>query len=661
MPYNNDSFEVEVPSKMLTLVAVSSPTSTSNVNSYIGNVSSVVGFIGLMAFGHELMLKAGDPTVTVPDDLTSQNAPQRTSLTLQHFREAAEGTPTERLVLNGNNTAIHSAADANRMLGDNDDREIIQALQAVLEQEYPSHATEIGNLIHSYFPQETDFPSAATSELRLSTTKLEQILAAVDKSTAATTEIAQPSELDDGMAALSITRDTKKKESEIQRHAFLKDLKKGQEIVVPDIIHLLESNQPSSHPYNIHVTWKEIEQLFSVEAINATPEEKVLLIAQRFNDLERTDREARRADRYSIEDQDQASLLRSLLSHLGNKYKHDIKIVQHSGENILSPSTGNEPICNNPILLYGFDGKSGSVGPRDEIKNKLGGVFKLNNVVTMNDYNDCLNIGAHLNFTKYCEFTNKLKNNSPGNLISPERVKEINARNKTNLSHDNIHLWADFLGSETYKYHFNFFNKLGSPEQKKRFIAKNYYGITRLHNISDPLKQFFLNKNWNRIIEILSPALDLLADAGTQLATDQLFDANALKTRYKSLTKDQKIVLDSILVRSFFRVTSKLGLSFARDNNIPVLFVWKLPEEWGLSPEKFYNYWEIKPYKAEPPQFREIGRDYYPEAITSSEMRQLGRLKQKEEAPNYLLTTKIEPIVESATSEAVEETKNENK
>ncbi|MFI0347575.1 MAG: hypothetical protein ACH346_02200, partial [Chthoniobacterales bacterium] len=55
---NSETFEVEVPSTMLTL-ASSSPTSTSNFNSYITDVSGAVGFAALLALCPELMTRFG--------------------------------------------------------------------------------------------------------------------------------------------------------------------------------------------------------------------------------------------------------------------------------------------------------------------------------------------------------------------------------------------------------------------------------------------------------------------------------------------------------------------------------------------------------------------------------------------------------------------------
>ncbi|MFI0348715.1 MAG: hypothetical protein ACH346_08160, partial [Chthoniobacterales bacterium] len=57
---NNDTFELEVPSTMLTLVSSSFPTSTStsNFDSYITDVSSAAALIGLVA-APELMLRFG--------------------------------------------------------------------------------------------------------------------------------------------------------------------------------------------------------------------------------------------------------------------------------------------------------------------------------------------------------------------------------------------------------------------------------------------------------------------------------------------------------------------------------------------------------------------------------------------------------------------------
>ena len=121
-------------------------------------------------------------------------------------------------------------------------------------------------------------------------------------------------------------------------------------------------------------------------------------------------------------------------------------------------------------------------------------------------------------------------------------------------------------------------------------------------------------------------------------------------------TNDQKIVLNSLLYGAFFRKTSKLGLEFAREQSIPVCFVWRLPDFSQLdspndSPklttlEDLYQYLGKKSYRS----FKFTEDDHgvkYMEAITSSEMRYLSRLqasgllKMERIAPNYLLIREI--------------------
>lgn len=448
----------------------------------------------------------------------------------------------------------------------------------------------------------------------------------------------------------------------IPRHTYLKELKKGKSIFVSNIPLNTETTESSLNETqgDAITLWDELGQQFSIKPIIAMTDEQKIQAIQKLNNLEKTDREERRADRYSRQEQDPPTALTKLLSTLSNRYHSSVTLVENSHEVILARSPGTITHSNQPILLYGFDGKAGNKGPREKLKTILNNLFQLSGVQTMNAYNACLGIGINFNFDKYCDFIDELKKNSLQNRIKPQVLSSVNSSNKTLLTNDHVTSWANFLCTNASAFVFS--HKVSPAEQAKRFIAKNYYGITQLNRLSPSLQNYFKQNNWNHIIQELQPALDLLEDAGKQLISNQPLKRDILKDGYKKLTRDQKIVLDSSLIRSFFRVTSKLGLAFARKQHIPVLFAWKLPEEWNLpTKEELYRYLEIKPYRTTSPQFRKVGTNSYPEAITSSEMRHLGRQRLENQAPNYLLTTKIEKDPTAIDSQAPSEAKEESK
>ncbi|MFI0347580.1 MAG: hypothetical protein ACH346_02235 [Chthoniobacterales bacterium] len=149
---NNDSFEVEVPSTMLTLVSSSFPTSTStsNFDSYITDVSAAVGLLGLLALGHEMV-------------------------TLQDFRDAAATHPPEqRLILTGEGAnATIQPKDVVGNRGEN--LNTADVLIATLQPEYPG--VNVKEIVDEHLPKTDGFiksRSSLTSEI------LRQILIAAD-------------------------------------------------------------------------------------------------------------------------------------------------------------------------------------------------------------------------------------------------------------------------------------------------------------------------------------------------------------------------------------------------------------------------------------------------------------------------------------------------
>jgi len=146
------------------------------------------------------------------------------------------------------------------------------------------------------------------------------------------------------------------------------------------------------------------------------------------------------------------------------------------------------------------------------------------------------------------------------------------------------------------------------------------------------LSMLFRLKKWDKIVENLEPAFDLLNKAGRDLKGKQIERA------YDKLDLYQKKMLNDMVTWAFLRKTSKFGMTFARDQGMPVLFAWKTPNT-ADDLEEMRELLEVKPYKYQMVVARELGYSgrITLEVITLSEMRELGRLQQKMMAPDYLL------------------------
>ena len=395
-------------------------------------------------------------------------------------------------------------------------------------------------------------------------------------------------------------------------------------------------------------------------------------------------------DSYPLEEQDESGLLNKLLSPSINT-NNCILIVAHSGkEERFSPipettascatphsevepstSTDNSLINNGKsILLFGFNVPD-VLGPRLKMELVLHTNFNPNiKIKSLNDYNKYLNIGVGdgITFTQYLSFIDEAKRKQLCGRVTDSNNQQRIYSLKTQkepviLTDEQASSWAKFLSDNIFK--FDFSKKLETPEAKKRFISKNFKGITKNEGLSLAL-QVKINSSkssdWNDVISYLDPALQLIVDVGRQINTSNHFDIEGLTKRYQNLPKgekkwdkeDQKKILDYILYGAFFRKTSKLGLDFAKTQEIPVCFVWKLPDFSGSTPslpttlKELHEYLERKPYYKF--NFTENNKSVkYMEAITSSEMRyltrleELGRLNIERFAPNYLLIREIIP------------------
>ena len=488
-------------------------------------------------------------------------------------------------------------------------------------------------------------------------------------------------------------------------------------------------------PQVFQVSWNEHQQRFTAEEAppsRANSSASVTVqpptvhtkesIENMLNAYIQRDKELRRADRYSLTEQDPSNLLQNLVA---SQHTASVTVAGNgtllcvtpnntssasSANTSLSPSSvaiasppgqkyplakssaaplipsvsttaTSSPNSSQPILLYGFD------GPRKTMKDGLIKTFPNLKLTTMNDYNACIGIGTSFNFEHYCNLIQQAKTGPLNNRIIHNIVTRKNTSSNGALDAEKVTAWCAFI--RNHPQEFSFFKKLQTPQDRARFVAKNFFAISQeTKGLSLELKQACRDHNWALILHQINPALDLLADTGAHIRSKEPFNQAELEARYNALTPDQKIVLNSILSRAFLRKTSKLGLSFAKAQNMTVFMAWQLPHYFTVtvhspsapittsaatapqplsyasattalrpppptitpipsnSREAFHHYTEVKPYKV--PEFRTIPSSSGSptldvESITSSEKRQLGRLALKDGAPQYSLIIPIDP------------------
>ncbi|MFI0347535.1 MAG: S8 family serine peptidase [Chthoniobacterales bacterium] len=154
---NSETFEVEVPSTMLTLLSSSTTsTSTSNFDSYIEDVSAAVGILGLMALGHEMV-------------------------TLQDFRQAVETHPPEqRLIITGEGETAtiqpQSQNSQNSVGNRSENLATVEQLAATLQSEYPE--VNVQGIVDEHLPKGGGI---IRSRPDLTAAKLQEILHRVDE------------------------------------------------------------------------------------------------------------------------------------------------------------------------------------------------------------------------------------------------------------------------------------------------------------------------------------------------------------------------------------------------------------------------------------------------------------------------------------------------
>jgi len=194
--------------------------------------------------------------------------------------------------------------------------------------------------------------------------------------------------------------------------------------------------------------------------------------------------------------------------------------------------------------------------------------------------------------------------------------------------------WVDCLKDNVSQ--FNFSGRLDTPEKRLVFLLKNGADHKNINSQETGyLSRYFREKNWPKLVEILEPTFDLLNTA-------TILSLNQVRTAYANLDKDQQKLLDEMVTWAFLRKTSKLGMTFAKQQGMPVLFAWKIPDtDDDLATMR--NILDAKTFRYQPPAARELGTTgrITLEAITLSEMRKYGSLQKMMLAPEGLLIVGI--------------------
>ena len=422
------------------------------------------------------------------------------------------------------------------------------------------------------------------------------------------------------------------RESDLQNwgHPELKQLKQSE---APAVI-----SSDDGRLFNI--TWKKAENQFTVEDrksfcdsitslcsckfgtsdLEARLMNKADSLATALNNIDRADRSGRRADYYPLRAGDLSSLVTGNSSTITVAYERKEEALPPTGNLNNSFSSSSRAVSRPLVLLYGFEENRKDV--RDDLVNKFG-AHQNYSFATIDDYNNGIQ-NFPTTFSSYCDFfvlgrAQQLKTQAPNRYLSSSQVQP----------------WATHLQNNSGK--FDFSRKVGTDQKRLEFVIKN----CKKEDFSPALQGDIDSQNWSGLMQKLRPALDLLS------RVNEPGDLSALKDAYALLSPDQKKILDTVVINALFRQTSKLGLTFARNAGASILFAWQAQEGVG-SLDSLHSLLEAKPYKGKNPQFQGTGKDQF-EFFTYSEMRELGRLQQRQAlaptqniVPDHLLITKID-------------------
>lgn len=684
---NQNGFEILLPPS----------TSLSVASTYSQDLTSELSpsdFFFLLPLIAMVGRENGIETTANHDAIEDQLAPP-----LQIFRERIsnpENHQAERLILRNTAEGVHlEASDGNgetQFQIRSDDNATRKELKRALEQAGLSKKN-VHNLVSEVLPYRGVWGYLRGERLPLTHDRLRTIINRVDH---ALSELNNdvPVELDHVPVELD-DLPLEEESTVVSNFQKLIDSLLHHEVLEQELHFHLKNLQKSRRPISFHnhwVLWDNQKQLF-IEHPNEEKKDDVFLqgeisletLLQRLNDYVDYDKRERRADLYAIEEQDthQPQLLDELLSTKCNPRGYSLLIAHHGVEDLFSSkvSSSEEEVEgdlehfqseNKPILLFGFN-VPGKSGPRQEIKENLK-AFKIT-CQDMRHYNQAVSLKS-ITVEKYLSFIDEAKRGVLANRLTQKEIDQF-AQKNIMMTLDQGKAWAAFLSKHENLSSFDFSEKLRDPESKKRFIVKNHQNITKLDNVSDFLRESFKTNNWDSIIDQLNPALNLLVSIGDDLIKPVLSEPELkvilkdLKKKYKDFSnqpnqKDLEITLNSILYGAFFRKTSKLGLEFAKSFNIPVGFVWKhyFSDTLPSTLNELHDYLERKPYYfLNYRRSNKVNADPYPEAITCSEMRHLGRLMLKSSeregirtAPDYLLIKDI-TLPEDSSVMTIEESK----
>lgn len=386
-------------------------------------------------------------------------------------------------------------------------------------------------------------------------------------------------------------------------HRMLKNFKRG------------TINIETTEGAPIKITWSEETQQFDTAAIS---------LKRKLNEYEDIDRAGRRADFFPLDQQQPSQFRQDLLSSAHPSSQDTTMLTLAHSEQLESFAVVIDParrtrMQHQPMLVYGFE------DPRATMKTTLRNRLGFQNLRTMNEYNARIGIGFSFKFQGYRKFLNE------------EFQFQSPYQQQGNLSTQDVDSWKEFLSS--HRKTFDFSGKLTTTKERMQFLIKNYASPAEAVRLKNPeLRNALLQKDWGFAVGELDPVFNLL----NQMDSLSSHEANA---RYAALSQDRRMILDKMITYAFLRKTSKLGLEFAQNQNIPVIFAWEVPGEDINNLNRLHQLLEVKPYKFFPMESRinSQGVDS-PEAITFSEMRHLGRMRQKMQVPIYFLVSKIEVI-----------------
>ena len=304
----------------------------------------------------------------------------------------------------------------------------------------------------------------------------------------------------------------------------------------------------------------------------------------------------------------------------------------------ISTNSNHEKI--SIILAYGTS------KAREKMSNALMPFRKSENkslLQTIDNYNSCIGLEAEkIDFCGLISLLDKTQKKTLLADLNEEKISEtitedIEASTTPKSEEEITQLknkqretalkWADYLVENRQR--FLPIRKL-SAKRFIPFVVKNT--SPRSLPLNSTFRKYFYQplkeKNLEDLNLKLGPIFSLLNDI------ERNDKKKLISDYYMLLDTDQQKLLDDICNTFFFRQTSKLGLSFAKSIGASILFDWT--SVGARSAQEIDHQLDKRPNKNNPPEFQIYKNEPSHETITNSERRELGRLQEKSEAPNYL-------------------------